>query len=125
RFAHGRTDLHEATSLEALGLSSLEHVELLMALEQQFETTVDEMAFAMARTVGDLRPLVGRAAPDAAAAAHLPAAQPPTRPDATEVSAVSAAGTDAPERPALDGPEGPQVAGSESRSYQALVFPKW
>ena len=33
------------TTLEALGLSSLERVELMMALEEAFETTIDEAAF--------------------------------------------------------------------------------
>jgi long-chain acyl-CoA synthetase len=59
RFAKGRDDVDDATMVEALALSSLERVELLMALEQQFQTIVDEGAFAAARTVGDLRTLVG------------------------------------------------------------------
>ncbi len=58
RFAKGRADLDDATTVEALALSSLERVELLMALEQHFQTIVDEGAFASARTVGDLRHLV-------------------------------------------------------------------
>jgi long-chain acyl-CoA synthetase len=57
RFARERA-VDDDTSLEELGLSSLERVELLMALEQRFHTSVDEMAFAMARTVGDIRPLI-------------------------------------------------------------------
>ena len=60
RFAKGRDDVGDDTTLEALALSSLERVELLMALEQQFQTIVDEGAFASARTVGDLRALVWR-----------------------------------------------------------------
>jgi long-chain acyl-CoA synthetase len=63
KFARGRDDVGEETTLEALALSSLERVELLMALEQQFQTIVDEGAFASARTVGDLRQLVGAAGP--------------------------------------------------------------
>ena len=59
RFAKGRDDVGDDTTLEALALSSLERVELLMALEQQFQTIVDEGVFASARTVGDLRRLVG------------------------------------------------------------------
>ena len=58
RFAKGRSGLGDETTIEALALSSLERVELLMALEQHFQTIVDEGAFAAARTVGDLRGLV-------------------------------------------------------------------
>ncbi len=58
RFAKGRPELDDATTVDALALSSLERVELLMALEQHFQTIVDEGAFASARTVGDLRNLV-------------------------------------------------------------------
>ena len=67
RFAPGRVIVPE-TTIEQLGLSSLERVELMMALEETFEVTVDETQFAAARTVGDLealvRPLEG-AAPEA------------------------------------------------------------
>jgi len=59
RFARGR-EIDDDTALGALALSSLERVELLMALEQQFQTIVDEGAFAAAVTVGDLRALVGQ-----------------------------------------------------------------
>ena len=41
RFAPGRT-LTPETTLDALGLSSLERVELMMALEEAFQVTVDE-----------------------------------------------------------------------------------
>ena len=58
RFAKGRDDLDDDTTVESLAMSSLERVELLMALEQHFQTIVDEGAFAHARTVGDLRDLV-------------------------------------------------------------------
>ena len=47
KFAKGRDDVGDDTTLEALALSSLERVELLMALEQQFQTIVDEGAFAV------------------------------------------------------------------------------
>jgi long-chain acyl-CoA synthetase len=57
RFASGR-EVGDLTTLEALGLSSLERVELMMALEESFDTTLDETAFGAARTVGDLRALV-------------------------------------------------------------------
>jgi long-chain acyl-CoA synthetase len=57
RFAKG-TPVAGPTTLDELGLSSLERVELLMALEERFGVTVDETAFAAARTVDDLRVLV-------------------------------------------------------------------
>ena len=53
RFAPGRTIL-PGTTIEELGLSSLERVELMMALEEAFQVTVDEARFASARTVADL-----------------------------------------------------------------------
>jgi long-chain acyl-CoA synthetase len=55
----GQRDVTPATPIEALGLSSLERVELMMSLEEAFETTIDEAAFAAATTVGDLERLVG------------------------------------------------------------------
>jgi len=57
RFASGRT-VTDQTTLEELGLSSLERVELMMALEENFQTTIDEAQYAAARSVGDLRGLV-------------------------------------------------------------------
>jgi long-chain acyl-CoA synthetase len=53
RFAPGRT-LAPETTLDALGLSSLERVELMMALEEALQVTVDEARFSAARTVADL-----------------------------------------------------------------------
>jgi long-chain acyl-CoA synthetase len=47
-----------ATTLEGLGLSSLERVELMVALEEAFHTTIDEAAFTRAGTVDDLQRLV-------------------------------------------------------------------
>jgi long-chain acyl-CoA synthetase len=57
RFARQRTITPE-TTIEELGLSSLERVELMMALEEAFDVTVDEGAFATARTIGDLDAMV-------------------------------------------------------------------
>ena len=57
RFAPGRT-VTPATTIDELGLSSLERVELMLALEETFQVTVDEGSFAAARTVGDLETLV-------------------------------------------------------------------
>ena len=57
RFAGGR-DVSDATTLEELGLSSLDRVELMVALEDRFQTTVDEGRFAEAASVEDLKRLV-------------------------------------------------------------------
>jgi long-chain acyl-CoA synthetase len=57
RFAHGR-GISGATTLEELGLSSLERVELMVALEDRFQTPVDEARFAEARSVDDLKRLL-------------------------------------------------------------------
>jgi long-chain acyl-CoA synthetase len=70
RFAPGRTVTPD-TTIDALGLSSLEHVELMMALEEAFQVTVDESRFAAARTVADLDALtqpIDAAGPAAVAA---------------------------------------------------------
>jgi len=57
RFARGR-DISGATTLEELGLSSLERVELMVALEDRFQTRIDESRFAEAASVGELRKLI-------------------------------------------------------------------
>ena len=57
RFAPGRV-LTATTTIDELGLSSLERVELMLALEEAFQVTVDEGRFAAAKTIEDLRPLV-------------------------------------------------------------------
>jgi long-chain acyl-CoA synthetase len=54
RFAHGRA-VGAATTLDELGLSSLERVELMMAIERSSGSSVDEGRFTAARTVGELR----------------------------------------------------------------------
>jgi long-chain acyl-CoA synthetase len=56
RFAPGRR-IDAATTLDELGLSSLERVELMMALEETMQVTLDESAFAAAHTVADLEGL--------------------------------------------------------------------
>jgi long-chain acyl-CoA synthetase len=56
RFAPGRT-LAATTTIEELGLTSLERVELMMALEEALQVTIDEAGFSAARTVGDLEAL--------------------------------------------------------------------
>ena len=73
RFAPDR-QITNATTLGELGLSSLERIELMMALEQAFDLTVDESAFAAASTVGDLQDGVVTPAPggDSATIGHPP-----------------------------------------------------
>jgi long-chain acyl-CoA synthetase len=56
RFAPGRP-VATTTTIDELGLSSLERVELMMALEEAFQVTIDEGRFGEARTVGDLEAL--------------------------------------------------------------------
>ena len=73
RFAPGRS-IASSTTIAELGLSSLERVELMMALEESLQVTIDESRFAAAVTVGDLeslaRPLAsGEYSPDVPAKA--------------------------------------------------------
>ena len=62
RFARGR-DVSSTTTLEDLGLSSLERVELMVALEDRFETRIDEGRFSEARSLGELKQLVEQPPP--------------------------------------------------------------
>jgi long-chain acyl-CoA synthetase len=65
RFARGR-EVSASTTLDDLGLSSLERVELMVALEDRFQTRIDEGHFAGAHSVGQLKPLVEQeASPEA------------------------------------------------------------
>lgn len=57
----GRDDLGAGTTIEELGLSSIERVELMVALEDAFQAPIDEAKFAEARSVADLRALVEEA----------------------------------------------------------------
>ena len=50
------------TTLDELGLTSLDRIELTMALEDQARVTLSETAVSQARTVGDLRRLTEQAA---------------------------------------------------------------
>ena len=67
----GRSDLAAATTIEELGLSSLDRVELMVALEDAFQTNIDESAFSEARDLAGLRAVVERAA-----SADAPPAEP-------------------------------------------------
>jgi long-chain acyl-CoA synthetase len=68
KYAAGRADLTASTTLDELGLSSLERVELMVALEDAFETRIDEGAFSVARDLGQLKSLVEQAPKSDAAA---------------------------------------------------------
>jgi acyl carrier protein len=57
----GRGDLSPTTTMDELGLSSLEQVELMVALEDAFQARLDEKAFSGARDVGQLRAVVEEA----------------------------------------------------------------
>jgi long-chain acyl-CoA synthetase len=61
----GARQLDGATSIEGLGLSSLERVELMVALEDQFQTRIDETKFAGAKTLDDLRKVITAAPAEA------------------------------------------------------------
>jgi long-chain acyl-CoA synthetase len=63
----GRKDVPPGTTIEELGLSSLERVELMVALEDAFQAHIDEAAFTSARDIGQLRTLVERSAASGAA----------------------------------------------------------
>jgi long-chain acyl-CoA synthetase len=58
----GSATISSATTLEELGLSSLDRVELMVALEDAFQTRIDEGSFSAARDLGQLRTLVQQSA---------------------------------------------------------------
>jgi long-chain acyl-CoA synthetase len=68
----GRADVSASTTIDELGLSSLDRVELMLELEDAFQTHIDESAFSAARDVGQLRALVDRASTGETAAATEP-----------------------------------------------------
>ena len=63
----GSAKMTPSTTLEELGLSSLDRVELMVALEDAFHTRIDEGSFSSARDLGQLRTLVEQAATSDAA----------------------------------------------------------
>jgi long-chain acyl-CoA synthetase len=65
RFARGRS-VSGVTTLEELGLSSLERVELMVALEDRFQTRIDEARFSGTASIADLKQLVQEPAAEAA-----------------------------------------------------------
>ena len=62
----GRENLSARTTLQELGLSSLDRVELMVALEDTFQTRLDEGSFAGAQDLGQLRALLERSSSSAA-----------------------------------------------------------
>ncbi|MCS6805671.1 MAG: AMP-binding protein [Acidobacteriota bacterium] len=63
----GDRPLTSNVTLEELGLSSLERIELTMELEEQFQTSLDETVLSQARDLGELRALLAQAAREPAA----------------------------------------------------------
>jgi long-chain acyl-CoA synthetase len=119
RFAKGREALDAATTIDELGWTSLERVELLMALEEHARSTIDEAAFAEARTVGDLERLV---ADISGAQAGLAPPSTPGERTAPQPDPRSAAG------PPMD--EGPVRFPSWNRTWPArairrISLPTW
>ena len=108
----GRADLASTTTLEELGLSSLERVELMVALEDAFQTHLDEGAFAGVRDVGQLRTLVerrGHRRHAAGRAGRLPDLEP-----------IARGAGDPPHQPAdLDPAAGPRVRLAAHRGSRA------
>jgi long-chain acyl-CoA synthetase len=66
----GGADLSPNTTLEQLGLSSLDRVDLMVSLEDTFHTRIDEGAFSEALDLSQLRTLVERSAASDAAPAE-------------------------------------------------------
>ena len=56
RYTGGRA-LTPGATLEEMGLSSLERIEMMVALEEALDTTIDETAFSNVKTIGDLERL--------------------------------------------------------------------
>jgi long-chain acyl-CoA synthetase len=109
RYTQGRV-VQPSSTIDELGLSSLERVELMVALEEAFHTTIDEAAFAEARTVADLHALVreesiGARPADDTAAARSSASQ-------------SADGRD-------DAVRGARASARPAHSIDPVEFPRW
>jgi long-chain acyl-CoA synthetase len=81
RFAPGRTT-DPSTTLEELGLSSLDRVELMMALEETFQTTLEESALSGEKTIGEIERAIAESSVLARPGAGAPAAGPSSAPPA-------------------------------------------
>lgn len=62
RYTGGR-EIAPGATLEEMGLSSLERIEMMVALEEALNTTIDETAFSNVKTVADLERLASTPAP--------------------------------------------------------------
>ena len=62
RYTGGR-ELPPGATFEEMGLSSLERIEMMVALEEALNTTIDETAFSNVKTVADLERLASAPAP--------------------------------------------------------------
>jgi long-chain acyl-CoA synthetase len=65
-YAAGRA-IGAATTIDELGLSSLDRVELMVALEEKYQTSINEAAFSTVKSVADLEALVREPAVEAGA----------------------------------------------------------
>ena len=68
----GRDAVSPTATIDELGLSSLERVELMVALEDAFGARIDEARFAAARSVSDLKAIVEQGAEAAPSGAGEP-----------------------------------------------------
>jgi long-chain acyl-CoA synthetase len=116
RFASGR-EIGPETTLDELGLSSLDRVEMIMALEEAFQVTLDEGILADARTIADLETGIrGSGGP---------------RGSGSEGPEDLAEGPSAKTAPGTRGAEGPKVVGAEgprrsaAREGGSIRFPSW
>jgi long-chain acyl-CoA synthetase len=136
RFAKSRGDISSATTMDELGLSSLERVELLMAIEDRFQTSLDEGAFAEVKTVGDLDALIARSRADVdegpMPARAMPAVGAGAAGGAAAGSGADAAGVlSASAAPGLSASRGARAAGgsggagSGAGRGEPVDFPTW
>jgi len=88
-YAAGRS-ITSDTSLDELGLSSLDRVELMMALEEAFQTTLDESVLAGSQTVGGLETVLASGTSPAAASARVGVNAPATGDGPRTATAVTA-----------------------------------
>jgi long-chain acyl-CoA synthetase len=122
RFARQRT-IEPSTTIEELGLSSLERIELMMALEEAFDTTIDEGRFSEANTVADLDRLIRVESAEEAEGAEAQRRRGAQRPEAG-----ASAGTTAQRPPPRGSPAEARSAkaSAERRAPSAeFDFPRW
>ena len=116
RHAGGRAVAPE-TTLDELGLSSLDRVELMMALEEAFQTTLDESMLSGTRSVAELQKMLER--PGAAPAGSADAAAIPVGGGGRAAGTAEPA---APPRPAAPRPAEPIGFPSWNRAWPSWVL---